>query len=222
MNRWAFNSTKGYGLGGTPLNEALAYMVQHIPKFIQSYNVEKMSFITLTDGAGTALTSRGGVNTLQRRSYSSGNVRLIHMLSDSVTKRNYEFNDDPTLQTSAILKMIKDRYNVNTIGFYVCRNSLSALRDAIRHNVVNDNPYSTTSIIESMRVGFRKEGFASLHNSGRDDLFIIPLDKMTTEDVELEVDANQNARQIAKNFGKTLTSRRTSRVLLNRFIGYIS
>lgn len=221
MDRSKFHKTNGYSTGGTPLNEALAYMVGHIPKFIQSFNVEKMSFITLTDGQGSSLSS-SGVNIAKRLEYSgNSSVRMRHLLSDPVTKRNYEFSDDSSVQTQAILKLIKDRYNVNSVGFYICRNSMRDLRYAVQHNVPNTNQY-TDSIIDSMRVNFRKDGFASLPNSGRDDLFIIPQDKMNVDDVELNVDANQTARTIAKNFGKTLTSRRTSRVLLNRFIGYVS
>ena len=222
LDRYEFGKIRGYSTGGTPLNEALAYMVGHIPKFIQSFNVEKMSFITLTDGQGSALSSSGNVNTLRSWGYSGNSrVRMRHLLSDPVTKRNYEISDDPSVQTQVILKMIKDRYNVNSVGFYICRNSLRDLRYAVQNNVPNTNQH-TDIIIDSMRVNFRKDGFASLQNSGRDDLFIIPQDKMNVDDVELDVDANQNARQIAKNFGKTLTSRRTSRVLLNRFIGYVA
>ena len=38
-------------LGSTPLNQALATMIDIIPKFKSKYNIEKLSFITLTDGA---------------------------------------------------------------------------------------------------------------------------------------------------------------------------
>ena len=38
-------------LGSTPLNPALASMIEIIPKFKSKYGIEKLSFITLTDGA---------------------------------------------------------------------------------------------------------------------------------------------------------------------------
>ena len=37
-------------LGATPLNAALASMIEIVPMFKQKYVLEKMSFITLTDG----------------------------------------------------------------------------------------------------------------------------------------------------------------------------
>ena len=45
-----------YSLSGTPLNEALLVMSKYVGKFIKTNNVEKMVFITLTDGEGNPLT----------------------------------------------------------------------------------------------------------------------------------------------------------------------
>ena len=39
-----------YYLGNTPLNESLIYMDKLIPMFRKKYGIEKMTFITLTDG----------------------------------------------------------------------------------------------------------------------------------------------------------------------------
>src|SRR5210317_11383 len=41
-----------YYLGNTPLNESLVYINKLIPMFKSKYDIEKMTFITLTDGAG--------------------------------------------------------------------------------------------------------------------------------------------------------------------------
>src|SRR5210317_1956881 len=43
-----------YYLGNTPLNESLIYMDKLIPMFRKKYGIEKMTFITLTDGAGNS------------------------------------------------------------------------------------------------------------------------------------------------------------------------
>ena len=41
-----------YYLGNTPLNESLVYINTLLPMFKKKYDIEKMTFITLTDGAG--------------------------------------------------------------------------------------------------------------------------------------------------------------------------
>src|SRR5210317_2626357 len=41
-----------YYLGNTPLNESLIYINKLIPMFTKKYGIEKLTFITLTDGAG--------------------------------------------------------------------------------------------------------------------------------------------------------------------------
>jgi hypothetical protein len=73
-----------------------------------------------------------------------------------------------------------------------------------------------------MRRSFRDNGFASIKNTGRDDLFIVPQNKLIVEEGELVVDEKQNARQIARMFTKQMSGKKTSRILLNTFISYIA
>lgn len=222
-NVYAFTRVPYYGTYGTPLNEALSYMAStHIKNFIQSFNVEKMSFITLTDGSGSSLNSSGKYG-LRSIGYDENHnrVRIRNLLIDPLTKKTYEFNDNSNIQTKAILSMIKDRFDINSVGFYICPNRLNDLRDALRENS-DVEILLVEQTIARMRSEFRLKGFASLKGFGRDDLFVVPHDKLTLEDEELEVDSDQSARQIAKNFGKVMAGRRTSRVLLSRFIEYVA
>jgi len=53
-------------------------------------------------------------------------------------------------------------------------------------------------------------------------LFIIPQNRMTIADEELEIAQKQTAKQIAKTFTKHMTGKKTSRVLLNQFIGIVA
>ena len=214
---------QGYDTGGTPLNECLSYMLNHIPDFMKKHNVEKMSLITLTDGEGGSLcTSKGSY--LQDRTYDYDNRKCItykNFLKDPITKKDYQINRTGNTQTEAILRMIKDRYGINSVGFYICRNARRDLACAIQSNLPG-YVGSTDDIINTMRKQFKENGFASIKNTGRDDLFIVPQNKMIVEEGELVVDEKQNARQIARMFTKQMSGRTTSRVLLNQFIGYIA
>ena len=214
-----------YGTGGTPLNEALGYMVNYIAQFIKTNSVEKMSLITLTDGEGGALQAGSRYSLDEYRHDRSATeykkINMKHFLQDPVTKKTYELSRYSNYQTEAILRMIKDRYNVNSVGFYICRNARRDLEQAVKCNLPGFTG-STYNMVDIMRREFRDNGFASIKNTGRDDLFIVPQNKLIVEEGEMVVDEKQNARQIARNFSKMMAGRKTSRVLLNQFIGYVA
>lgn len=212
----------GYEMGGTPLNESLSFLLDYIPKFVKSHNVEKMSLITLTDGeSGSLPVSSGRYLVDSMYDYSTHKaIKVKNFLKDPITKKDYPITRIGTTQTEALLRMMKDRFNVNTVGFYICRNTRRELSLAIQNNLSDVN--STDAMIESLRKDFRDNGFASIKNTGRDDLFIVPQNRMAVKEGEIVVEETQNARQIARMFTKQMSGRKTSRVLLNTFIGYVA
>jgi hypothetical protein len=212
----------GYEMGGTPLNESLSYLLGYLPKFAKTHNVEKMSMITLTDGEGGSLPISSG-RYLEDRKYDYNThttVQVKNFLKDPVTKKDYPITRVGTTQTEALLRMMKDRFDVKTVGFYICHNTRRELSSAIENNLAGVK--SSDQMIESIRREFRESGFASIKNTGRDDLFIVPQNRLSVDDGEMVVDEKQNARQIARMFTKQMSGRKTSRVLLNQFISYIA
>ena len=230
LDTYSFQSCNhhSFTLGGTPLNESLSYMYNYIPKFRQKYNVEKLSLITLTDGAGHSLnTVHGGKDPLRESGYEYDAEGKYHsfrqkaFLVDDVSKKTYAINNYGGSHTKAILRMIKDRYNVNTVGFYICENTRRTLSSAIQDNVPGySGDFWTT--IESMRKSFRDNGFYSLKGSGRDELFIIPKTKLVIQDDELTFRDGASSKSIARAFSKHLNSKKTSRMLLNNFVGLVA
>ena len=219
---WYFMRCDGYEMGGTPLNESLSFLLGYLPKFAKSHNVEKMSLITLTDGEGGTLPVSTG-RYLEERKYDYAThktIKVNNFLKDPITKKDYPINRMGTSQTEALLRMMKDRYNVKSVGFYICRNTRRDLSSAIENNLAGVK--SSDQLIESLRKEFRDNGFASMKNTGRDDLFIVPQSRMSMEEGELTVGETQNARQISRMFTKQMSGRKTSRILLNNFISYVA
>ncbi len=206
---------RGYDLGGTPLNEALLWTYNNIGEYMKNNRIEKMNFITLSDGAGGSMQASGGITR-----YSYGN-KVKHLVRDPVTKKTYPFGYDSSQQTETILKMIKDRYNIRTIGFYICSNRRRSLECALKDNVY-DYKGNSSLAIDEMRKAFRDQGFYSLRGTGRDDLFIVPADKTQIDEGELTVSSDMSSRKLATSLGKFLNTKKTSRVLLSRFIGYVA
>ena len=215
-----------YSLSGTPLNEAIAYMFKQIPKFIAANKVEKMSFITLTDGEGGSLSAMGR-RYLDEYRYEHDEkgqyvkIKQVHFLQDSVTKKTYPLSRNPAEQTESLIRMVKDRFGVSTVGFYITNNTRNYLESVIRCNIPGYTG-STYALIENMRKDFRDQGFSSIKSSGRDDLFIVPAESTKIDESELKVESDMSARRLATSLGKFLNTKKTSRILLSRFIGYVA
>lgn len=218
-----FTCNPGYLTGGTPLNESLVWIFNNLGKFIKDNNIEKTTLITLTDGGGHALSTNKefGLTPYRADNIEKITVKQKHFICDEKTQKTYQITNDPTQQTNTFLNMIKDRYNVAIVGFYICRNTRRELISAIMLNV--PNYYGNADLlIGQWRRSFKENNFASVKNTARDELFIIPQDDTKIVENELDINANANARTIAKNFGKYLNIKKTSRVLLNRFVALIA
>ena len=210
---------KGYDLGGTPLNEGLAWVYNHLGEYIKANRIEKMNFITLSDGAGHGLQS---THRMMENEYSNGkHVKVKNLIREETSKKTYEISRNSQLQAEVLLRMIKDRYNVNVVGFYICHNRRSHLGSA-----VNDNIYgfrgNMDGMVESMRKAFKEDGFYSMAGTGRDDLFIVPATSTKIDDSDLVASSEMSAKALARNLGKFLNTKKTSRVLLGRFIEYVA
>jgi hypothetical protein len=220
-----FQWNEGYSTGGTPLNEALVWMYLNIDKYIKQNSIEKLTLITLTDGEGGPLYSSEGSMDETRYGYDangmSKKIKQKHFIRDEVTQKTYQLTRFANPQTETYLRMIKDRHNIMVVGFYICRNARRDLQCALNSNLPSFNG-DTYSQIESWRKDFRHQGFASIKNTGRDDLFLIPQTATKIVESDLDVKADANAKVIAKEFGKFLNVKKTSRVLLNRFVGYVA
>ena len=220
-----FQWNEGYSTGGTPLNEALVWMYLNIDKYIKQNSIEKLTLITLTDGEGGALCSSEGDMSDTRYGYDANGmtkkIKQKHFIRDEVTQKTYQLTRFANPQTETYLRMIKDRHNIMVVGFYICRNARRDLHSALNANLPSFNG-DVYSQIESWRKDFRHQGFASIKNTGRDDLFLIPQTATKIVESDLDVKADANAKVIAKEFGKFLNVKKTSRVLLNRFVGYVA
>lgn len=211
---------KGYAMGDTPLNEALVEMLNFIPDYKRRNNIEKLTFITLSDGAGGQLRTNNYITTWR---YANADrierIKIKNFISDKQTGKNYEIVDQAYSTTEALLKMIKDRYDVMSLGFYICENRRRVLQDVYRDHF---GSFSNAFEIEQMRKSFREHGFYSMTGTGRDDLFVIPDSSTKIVDEELNVSSDLSASQIARKFAKTMNTKKHSRILLDRFIGYVA
>jgi hypothetical protein len=227
MNNTDFNSMiynlkmfrDSLSMGSTPLNESLIYLNDtFIPEFKQKHNVEKLTFITLTDGAGDSVGPYGGRHYL--RDELNGKT-INNYITNPVTKKSYVISPyESASLTTALLSMIKDNHKTTNIGFFLCNSGWGSVHSAVRSLTQQD---VDMRVVERISKEMKEKGFGSLKAGGRDDTFIVPLQSTRIQDKTLDdIKTSTSAASIAKQFGKVMNKSKTSRILLNKFIDYIA
>jgi hypothetical protein len=224
-----------FGLNSTPLNHALLYMADYVGKFIMKNNVEKMNLVVLTDGES---------NTLCHYDYTKKNIAGIRngptyinsengalkvnaktFLRDPITRKEYAFNDVAPDQTSALMNLIKDRYNLHTVGFFVTSSQIKSIDKFVYSNYGNSIQNRNTAMQRSTEIqhDLRKHKSLILKDvPGRDELYLIlSTNKINDESLD-DITNDMSAAQISKQLSRMFTTRKTSRVVLNSFIGVVA
>ena len=212
----------GYHLNGTPLNLALTYAVEYMGKFISENGTEKNSFILLTDGEGEGITNskKPIINgkSYDRKTGKHHNYRSY--LRDPITKKEYSVSCyDNIGATNALLDIIRSRYGVNVIRFFVSPARSGSIKTFMNRNNISQ---SLVSVVDELTKKIRKDGYLQVDGiDGVDKLFIVNANSKV-QDEEIEIDSDMSARQISNQLKKSMQTSRTSRVLLSRFIDEIA
>jgi hypothetical protein len=211
-------------LGGTPLNEAVIAAFKLIPQFKTQNKLQIVNTVFLTDGEGSTLYGR--IDAIEGERYECSSVdtnyKMRSFFRDPITKASVEvieasgYGSRGAAQTTALLKLLKQRTDANVIGFYVAR-----IRD-VRHALVMYSPKSEESKIDHRVADFRKNNFTYLNNVGYDEYYFLRSDKLDTdEDDEFEV-SSTTTRGLVSAFSKYTSNRVSNRIVLNRFINLIA
>ena len=215
-----------FQLGGTPLNEALVYMTKYLPMFKAKHNVQKLSFITLTDGEGAGLMDGDNFSLKAHRVLGEGGEYFTKkaFLHDEITKKNYALSYSDT-HTQALLDIIKQRVGCTVIGFYIFKYTQRNLSAAWHNNTSAESRSAGSfwSVLDEIKKRIREDGYTSLPGTNYDDLFLIPTKSLSIDDdVELNITDDMSAAKIATQMKRMFGSKKKSRVLLNKFIERIA
>ena len=187
-----------YYLSSTPLNESLIAMDKIVKKFRNDYNVQKLSFVTLTDGSSNSMNRHG-----------SGRVYLKlngkYRLADSYRSDNKDM-------TSVLLKYLKKKYDLQTIGFYLV-SKYNDLR--YQFNV----PYGKEMLA---RKTFSKDKFIADYSKAYDVYFYVKSDTRVANQTFDSNSDTTNKRTLKKMFMSGMKNKLNSRVLLRNFIKEIA
>jgi len=187
-----------YYLSSTPLNESLIAMDSIIKKFKNDYHTDKVALVTLTDGSANSVHTKNG-----------GEVRL--KLNNKYVKCEYSWRGEGKDLTYRLLKYLKKKYDLDTIGFFLA----GKYRD-LRY--IFSVPYKKEALANST---FNKQKFIADYNTGYDVYFYVKSDTKVINTVyDDKVTANKG--QLKRMFMSGMKKRLNSRVLLNNFIKMVA
>ena len=221
-----------YQLNGTPLNEAMIWLYNYVGEFKVVNQVEKLTVIKLTDGDANGM-SRYYDDEEPRAQYMSNTdyrtdpvtgiskrVKRVILVSDKYTKKSYSY--EPYGCTNLVCKMIQERHNAAVVGYHVVGRGRRELMYTVSRYGVARNSIEESDMAIKIRKGFNDEMFYPVTMTGHTEMFLMP-NTMKVDNTELAEDMSKlTSNQIAKKFGKYLGAKKTSRVLLNRFVAAVA
>ena len=196
-----------YYLGNTPLNESLIYLNKLIPMYKEKYGIEKLTFITLTDGAGNY--PRGDVVGNDKKDWDKTNV--YELGKTKFTSRHGSI-------TSDLLNHIKKTHGANVIGFYVMKR---VRRWDIEKHINNYKDWNhKEKIYATLRKQLTNDKAIAVDADGYNKYFILDGKKLAVENFDMSnVEVKKGtASELKRIFGKSMANRLVSRVVLNKFI----
>jgi hypothetical protein len=189
-----------YGLGCTPLNEAVLAAIDIVPEFQQRNGTQIVNTVFLSDGEGHGIGIRG-----------YGYNRKRSMLRDHKTRRTYECTDKQGAETYCLIECLKDKTGCNAISI--------RLHDS---NHIKNLRYtywmSDDKAFEQAAHQYKKENFVTIDVQGYDKYFIVK-GELKVEFAALEdLDDNASYTRIKNAFMKGNTSKKSSRVIASQMV----
>ena len=203
-NNWGIPSK--YYLGNTPLNESLIYLNKLIPMYKKKYDIEKLTFITLTDGSGNY--PRGNVVGESEKDWEKTDV--YNLDGNKFTSRGNI--------TESLLNHIKKSHGANIIGFYIVKR---VRRWDIEKYINIYTVYSDKiAKFNVLRKQMTKDKAIAVDAEGYHKYFILDGKKVDIQnfDMNQETVKKGTASELKRIFGKSMQNRLVSRVVLNKFI----
>ena len=224
---YPYSEPKGFGLGSTPLNDAIICAMDILPMYKKSTGVQKLHTVFLTDGAGDSMndihhiheTKDGDVMGIgHMSSYFSGTT----VITDSVTGKSVESNKKDLWKgpTDMLLELLRKRVpDMNIVNFFVAGSGRSGTIK--KGDLWSFFGYSE---IPAKMKELKKDNVLVIENGqGFDQLYLLPgLGGISTDTDELDVEVGASKAQLKKAFGKMASGKLTSRPVLSNFIKMVA
>jgi len=199
-------------LGGTPLNAVLTMMPTVINDFIAKHSVQKLNFVTLTDGDSERLRSNTNFNGEEATSAGKYRVNLAGK-THQISPRD----------TSTLMSIIHNMPCVTTLGFY-----LPSCKRGVRNAINRMTKWDQKKSSKYTKI-HKKDGFVVVEATGYDTYYVLD-HTVKIDDTEFEfqndgvdIASTKKAQtKLAKEFSKHHGAARKTRVLLTNIATQIA
>ena len=191
-------ASRNFGLGSTPLNEALLAAMKIVPEFQKANRLQVVNTVFLTDGAGNGWSVP-----------REGTVRFPgDRLPIRVNGRS---------ATRLFADVLRERTGSNIVNFYLA-NWQPARFERLASSYFRDDKK-----IAAAAETWRKDNYAiaDREDDGWDEQYLIRTRRVENTDISL-IDDKASSTKKKNAFLKSLGAKMTSRVVLNRFIDMIA
>jgi len=191
-----------FGMGCTPLNEAIVSAIQMVPAFQAKHNVQIVNTVFLSDGDGHSMgASRGW----------GADKSIIH---DPKTRRDYAVgNEHYSAETNTYLQILQERTGSNLIGIRLYDGkSVKSLQ--YRYFPNDDMTVPAQS--------WKKNNFVAVDDQGYDKLFIVRGNLHAETDLLDGLSDDASYAKVKNAFMKGANNTKSSRVIASQMIDIIA
>ena len=204
----------GFGLNGTPYVQTLLASREMIKNFRVDNKLDIVNVLYLTDGEGnTALSYPESVAQISWDAHK----RAVFYYVDKKTQRKIR-KEKYESEQSAVTRLVKDVTGCKHLGFYLVgkREMKDQLYHLNRDAEFGNNGY-TVADVDKMRKCAKENNFFAASSIGYDKYFYIGSSNTNITDEELVITQDMTKHKMARTFSKTLTSKKSNRILVSQF-----
>jgi hypothetical protein len=223
MNGCNVQAASKYGLGGTPLAEAVLCTRQIVDQMKKEENIQKVNVVCLTDGEANPMAFNEWYDPdceyykpYMKRSSLCHQSGKIFFLRDPKTGFTKKISSSPYETTKQIVGFHREITDYNWIGIRIC--SKSELGRAVRNNM--------DIVPADMDRKWKKEKFFSISKeAGFSESFYIPDKRLGdgTEDLQVSQKGEVATKaELQRAFKKHMGSKMGNKTILNKFIEQIA
>ena len=219
MNNYNIKANQPYGLGGTPLAEAIYCAKTIVAQMRAQEKVQKVNVVCLTDGEANPMNYTAEsehFEELRQRNICSGSQ--VFVLRDKSTGYQKRLNGSPYLTTKEIVSYMRSITDYNWIGIRLC--SKSELNRVVRNLCENYED------LQKFDKQWRKEKFISIKDdAGFTEAFFMPDRNNGSDNEELEIKqkgVEATRAELNRAFKKHMSSKMQNKTILNKFIAQIA
>ena len=190
-----------FGMGCTPLNEAIMCAIQQVPAFQAKHGVQIVNTVFLTDGDGHSMgASRGWGH----------DKTIVH---DPKTRKDYEVvKDEHNPETNAYLRILQERTGTNLIGIRLYDGKIQRMR--YRH-------FNEEGVAKAVQA-WKQHNFIAVDDAGYDKLFIVKGNLNVETDALENISEDASYTKLKNAFMKGANNQKSSRVIATQMIDVIA